>query len=92
MLLWLKLLTTFDRVSGLLGNATGDSTYLDAASLSFQFLTTQLYNHTTDEVMGSIDASTCTVNTSGTLVQIALFLEGATILGKVTGNETTKTL
>jgi len=75
-----------------LGNATGASTYHDAASLSSQFLSTQLYNHTTNEVIDGVDASTCQPNPPGTGVEIALFLEGGATFGAVTGNETMKTL
>jgi hypothetical protein len=82
----------FLRVSSLLGDATKDPTYLDAASLSFEFLSTHLYNHTTNEAMGEVDAATCKLTNSEGLIDNALFLEGTAILGETTGNETTKAL
>jgi hypothetical protein len=45
-----------------------------------------------DEVIDGVDASTCQLKVPGTLAETAFFLEGATIFGYVTGNETMKTL
>jgi hypothetical protein len=79
-------------VSTLLANATGDPTFLDAASLSFTFLTTQLYNNVTGEVMDGIDARTCSPKTPVVLIDPALFIEGTAIFGDMTGNQTVKAL
>jgi hypothetical protein len=79
-------------VSSLLANATGDPAFFEAASRSFTFLTTQLYNNVTGEVVDGFDAHSCGSSPPVVLVDPALFIEGAAIFGDVTENQTVKAL
>ena len=79
-------------VSGLLANQTGNSTYLDSASLTYQFMLTQLYSKDINATVDGIDAVTCALKRPGNIVDTAVFLEGTAILGAVSGNETIQSL
>ncbi|KAL0061447.1 hypothetical protein AAF712_011741 [Marasmius tenuissimus] len=77
------------RLSGLLAEATGNQTYLDAASQSLNFIHDHLYNsqHIVDD---GIKSDTCTTQTSFAFpYNSAYMIEGMSILSTITKNQST---
>jgi hypothetical protein len=74
-----------------LANATSNSTYIDTAFLSFQFINSSLYSER-GEVFDGISADMCGVTNEIYIQGLALFLEGTTLLGVVTQNDTLRDL
>jgi len=79
-------------LSGLLANATSNSTCLDAAKLSFQFIYSHLYSRTIDGLVSDRITSNCSGPAGAVVDDTALFLEGTAILGSITNNKTLKDL
>jgi hypothetical protein len=84
--------TAENRLSSLLSKITSNSTYLEAAFASFEFMHNHLFEPNSHAVYNSIQADNCTVDMSALSENSAIFLEGVAILGAVSGNATLKGL
>ncbi|KAK0464711.1 uncharacterized protein EV420DRAFT_1517779 [Desarmillaria tabescens] len=81
-------------VSALLAEATGNETYLNAATESATFIHSHLYN-VQNVVQDSISArqnDSCAVGSGTNPYNSGLFIEGLAILASISGNATTQTL
>jgi hypothetical protein len=80
------------RLSSLLANITSNSTYLDAAFASFEFMHNHLFEPNSLAIYNSIQVDNCTVDMGAQSRNSALFLEGVAFLGAISGNATLKHL
>jgi len=78
-------------VSSLLARETGNSTYQDAATNSFQFMISHLYT-SSNTVVDGISVDSCQLATLNNIANTALFIEGTAILGNITKNSTLQNL
>ena len=81
-----------NRLSSLLANATTNTTYLDSALQSFQFIYNHLFDSFSETPFDGIGANDCVVGTSSDMADVGLFLEGVATLSVVTGNKTMQSL
>lgn len=79
-------------LSTLLASVTSNATYLDSALLSFRFLHDVLYDSSTGLVHDEIDITTCGLSGSFLPQDSGPFIEGTSLLFKVTGNSSYQAL
>jgi hypothetical protein len=79
-------------LTDLLANTTSNSTYLDIAYLSFQFMYTQVYNSSNGLVRDSLLSNNCSSLPNYFITDTAAFIDGMAALGAITGNTTIQNL
>lgn len=80
------------RLSAQLAKATSNKTYHEAVSLSFQFIYNVLYDNSTGLVQDQIDAASCKLSADILPQGSGLFVEGAALMGDLTGDDSYRAL